>query len=82
MYELLKRCTKPADLSRLAVRNGGTFPSERIGMVLQFGVVVPPHGSTDMPTWGSIFRAVGDEKVVQQRITALSEFLQTLQVKK
>jgi len=72
---------KPTDLTRLAKGNGGQFPAERLGMVLQFGVVVPSHGSTDMPTWGSTFRAMGGEKSAQQRVNLLTRHLETLQVK-
>jgi hypothetical protein len=50
-------------------------------MVLEFGVVVPAHGSTDMPTWGSTFRVMGDEASVRQRVTALTRYLESIQVK-
>ena len=73
---------KPTDLTRLTVTNKGVYPVERVGMVLQFGVVVPAHGTTDMPTWGSTFRAMGDERSAQERVTALSKYMETLQVKK
>ena len=72
---------KPTDLTRLSKGNAGTFPSERMGMVLLFGVVVPTHGTTDMPVWGSRFRAVGDEKSAQERVAAISAHIQTLQLK-
>lgn len=72
---------KPTDLTRLTKGNGGTFPAERIGMVLQFGVVVPAHGLTDMPTFGTAFRAMGDEKSAQLRVNALSRYIASLQVK-
>ena len=73
--------TKPTDLTRLSAANKGQFPAERVAMVLDFGVVVPAHGSTDMPTWGSTFRVMGDEATVRQRITALTRYLETIQAK-
>ena len=73
--------TKPADLTRLAANNKGQYPSERVAMVLQFGVAVPAHGSTDMPTWGYTFRAMGDEASVTDRVMAISRYLQSIQVK-
>jgi mono/diheme cytochrome c family protein len=73
--------SKPTDLTRLAKGSGGRFPAERLGMVLLYGVDVPAHGSTDMPLWGSMFRELGDEKSAQQRVTALSRYVETLQVK-
>ena len=50
-------------------------------MVLQFGVVVPAHGSTDMPTWGSTFRVMGDEATVRQRVTTLTRYLESIQAR-
>ena len=73
--------TRPADLTRLAANNKGQFPAQRVAMVLEFGVVVPAHGSTDMPTWGSTFRVMGDEASVRQRVTALTRYLETIQAK-
>jgi mono/diheme cytochrome c family protein len=73
--------TKPADLSALAKKNGGTFPAADVERVLRFGVALPAHGSSDMPTWGTAFRMMGDEATVRLRIANLSSYLQTLQVK-
>ena len=73
--------TKPADLTRLTATNKGQFPAQRVAMVLEFGVVVPAHGSTDMPTWGSTFRVMGDEAGVRQRVTALTRYLEKIQAK-
>jgi mono/diheme cytochrome c family protein len=73
--------TRPTDLTRLAANNQGQFPAQRVAMVLEFGVVVPAHGSTDMPTWGSTFRVMGDEASVRQRVTALTRYLETIQAK-
>jgi mono/diheme cytochrome c family protein len=73
--------TKPTDLTRLAAGSKGQFPGQRVAMVLEFGVVVPAHGSTDMPTWGSTFRVMGDETSVRQRVTALTRYLESIQTK-
>ena len=73
--------TRPTDLTKLAANNKGQFPGQRVAMVLEFGVAVPAHGSTDMPTWGSTFRVMGDEATVKQRVTALTRYLETIQAK-
>ena len=73
--------TKPTDLTRLAATNQGQFPALRVNMVLEFGVAVPAHGSTDMPTWGSAFRAMGDEASVRQRVTTLTRYVASIQAK-
>jgi mono/diheme cytochrome c family protein len=72
---------KPTDLTKLSAANKGQFPAQRVAMVLEFGVVVPAHGSTDMPTWGSMFRAMGDETAVRERVTALTRYLASIQAK-
>ena len=73
--------TPPADLTTLAKRHDGKFPYEYVESVLQFGPGFPSHGSSDMPTWGPIFRYYDkrDERVVKQRIRTLSEYIASLQ---
>ena len=73
--------TRPADLTRLAAANKGEFPAQRVDMVLEFGVAVSAHGSTEMPTWGAAFRSMGDEASVRQRVTALTGYVASIQAK-
>jgi mono/diheme cytochrome c family protein len=73
--------TTPADLSQLAKKNGGTFPTNHVEQVLRVGLPLTSHGSSDMPTWGDTFRVMGDEGTVRLRIANLISHLQTLQVK-
>jgi len=41
------------------------------------------HGSKDMPVWGPLFRRIsqGSEGEVQQRITNLNRFIESIQKK-
>jgi mono/diheme cytochrome c family protein len=71
----------PADLSQLAAKNGGTFPVNKVEQTLRFGIQNPAHGSSDMPTWGATFRAMGDDATVKLRIANLVRHLETLQTK-
>jgi mono/diheme cytochrome c family protein len=73
----------PADLATLAKRHMGKFPTDYVSAVLQFGPGVTAHGSTDMPTWGPLFQILDKEndRVVQQRIKNLIDYLMTLQEK-
>lgn len=73
--------TRPTNLTRLAATNRGIFPAQRVAMVLEFGVMVAAHGTTDMPTWGATFRAMGDDVLVRQRVAALTRHLQTIQAR-
>lgn len=74
---------KPSDLTRIAARNGGTFPLMRIESIIS-GEVLPPagHGSSQMPVWGPIFSHVDrDQDLGRVRIDNLARFLRDIQVK-
>jgi mono/diheme cytochrome c family protein len=75
--------TPPADLTTLTERHMGQFPREYVVNILRFGPGVSAHGSSDMPTWGSIFRMIdkNNERAVQQRIKNLTDYLISLQGK-
>lgn len=81
LARLLK--TPPPNLTTLATRHLGKFPYEYVTNILQFGPGVAAHGSSDMPTWGPIFRYNDkqNERVVRQRITNLCDYLASLQGK-
>ena len=81
MAQSLKQA--PADLTRIAARNGGSFPLARIRRVISGaetrGTV---HGTRDMPVWGPIFSQVDrDQDLGGVRIDNLARYLQNLQVK-
>jgi mono/diheme cytochrome c family protein len=76
------------DLTRLSERNGGMFPGERLQAIIDGREILKNHGEREMPVWGTWFKmeaeedlggAEGDEGTVQRRITALIDFLETLQ---
>jgi mono/diheme cytochrome c family protein len=71
----------PPDLTRLAQRHGGKFPYDYVSSILEFGPGPSAHGSSDMPTWGPIFRYFDkhNERAVQQRIKNLCNYLASLQ---
>jgi mono/diheme cytochrome c family protein len=75
--------TQPADLSTLTARHMGTFPREYVENILRFGPGLKAHGSSDMPTWGSIFQLIdkNNESAVQQRIKNLTNYIASLQKK-
>ena len=74
----------PTDLRTLSQNNGGTFPSDHVAAVLQFGVSNPAHGTPDMPIWGDLMRTLNHNPQqgsmeVKQRISNLTDYLKTLQ---
>ena len=75
---------KPANLTELTKRNGGTFPRDLVFQVIDGRQPVKGHGGGDMPEWGQAFLASADSAnadAVKQRIDSLVEYLATLQVK-
>lgn len=71
----------PPDLTTLKRRHLGKFPYDYVKSILEFGPGPSGHGSSEMPTWGPIFRYNDkqNERVVRQRIKNLCDFLASLQ---
>ncbi len=75
---------KPADLTEIAKRNGGEYPSEIVFRTIDGKTPVRGHGGPDMPEWGDAFARShdgGDATTVKERIDSLVDFIRTLQVK-
>ena len=80
---------EPPNLTLLAKQNGGILPLERLYNSI-VGNQVPIHGPSDMPAWGSTFRAEAKEQnigslydpeaVAKARILLLLEYINRLQI--
>jgi mono/diheme cytochrome c family protein len=75
---------RPADLTRIAARRGGSFPDDEIAAIIDGRSDVMAHGTRDMPVWGERF---GDdandserEPVTQGRVALLVAYLKVIQV--
>ncbi|RWE63548.1 cytochrome c [Mesorhizobium sp.] len=81
---LLKR---PADLTRLSERNGGSFPYSRVFATIDGRFALPSHGDREMPVWGrqfleedaKVYGPSGGEVVTTERIHNLAGYIETLQ---
>jgi mono/diheme cytochrome c family protein len=72
--------TRPADLTTLARRNGGSFPAAQTrAFVTGTGRELAAHGSTEMPVWGPMFRAFESDARTRERIDNLVAYIATLQ---
>ncbi len=73
----------PTDLTTLAKRHGGQFPTLHVAHIIAGEEVSAAHGSKDMPVWGPVFRAVsqGDRAVVMLRVNNLTTYIEQHQVK-
>jgi nucleotide-binding universal stress UspA family protein/mono/diheme cytochrome c family protein len=75
---------KPADLTEIAKRNGGLFPSELVFRTIDGKRPVRGHGGADMPVWGDAFarsRDGGDPATVKRLIDALVGYLESIQLR-
>ena len=73
----------PTDLTVLAERNHGRFPSVQVVNVINGSAGVPAHGSKEMPVWGPIFLAMGHqhESEARLRVANLTDYVKSLQKK-
>ena len=70
---------RPSNLTDLTRRNGGMFPTARVGRIVD-GRDVSSHGNPDMPVWGTTFTRRGlDDAAVKARIEAIVRFLDSIQ---
>jgi nucleotide-binding universal stress UspA family protein/mono/diheme cytochrome c family protein len=75
---------KPADLTEIAKRNGGQYPSELVFRTIDGKKPVRGHGGPDMPVWGDAFarsREGGDPETVKRIIQSLVDYLESIQAR-
>jgi len=72
---------KPADLTLIAKRNGGTFAADEVARMIDGRNPVKGHGGGDMPVWGDAFAKAADPTPVDEKIRRVVDYLRTLQVK-
>jgi hypothetical protein len=82
---------KPADLTTLNQRHGGTYPLDLVRKRIDGRDLPSAHGTSDMPVWGYWFKLqanaagllqendVDAEAEVKERIDRLVDYLATLQ---
>jgi mono/diheme cytochrome c family protein len=74
--------TKPPELTTIARRNGGTFPTARVRSIIAGGEVLAAHGSREMPIWGPIFHQIeNDQDLGYVRLQNVTEYLKSIQRK-
>ena len=73
----------PPDLTELAKKSGGKFPSAHVSAVIRGQADLASHGSKDMPVWGPLFSNIsgGHEGQVQQRVANLVSYIDSIQQK-
>ncbi|HKU20079.1 MAG TPA: cytochrome c [Terriglobales bacterium] len=73
--------TAPTDLTQLAKSNNGKFPANHVYSSIVGDLNVPAHGTAEMPMWGNVYRSMsrGHDAEVQQRISNLTHYIESLQ---
>jgi mono/diheme cytochrome c family protein len=79
---------QPADLTQLAKKSNGAFPSERVTRILDGSEEIPGHGSRQNPVWGRQFgageKAAGGNvapTIARERIQLIVQYLNSIQEK-
>ena len=75
---------KPANLTEIAKRNGGQFPSELVFETIDGRRKVRGHGGPDMPEWAEAFsksKEAGDAERVDAVIRSLVDYLGSIQLR-
>jgi mono/diheme cytochrome c family protein len=73
----------PPDLTRIAERNGGSFPMGRVERIIAGEEPLGSgHGTRQMPVWGPIFSQVDrDQDLGRVRIDNLTRYLMSIQTR-
>jgi mono/diheme cytochrome c family protein len=72
----------PPDLTLIAKRHGGEFPTEKVVRIVDGRNPVKGHGGPDMPIWGDAFRNAEtgyDDATARAKIRGVVDYLKTLQ---
>lgn len=74
---------RPPDLTRIAIMNGGRFPTQRVENVISGDdPSLAAHGSREMPVWGPVFGQIAwDQDLGKVRIHNLAKYLESIQEK-
>ncbi len=77
----------PADLTQLAIKNGGKFPIDEVVEIIDGRKNIPSHERLQMPFLGTTLQKPGQEFTpesnasVKKRIEAIARYVETLQRK-
>jgi mono/diheme cytochrome c family protein len=80
--------TPPADLTRIAERNGGAFDEAAVMSAIDGRRAVAAHGPRDMPVWAEVFETEFEQSgtprpqaTALERSRLMAAYLRTLQAK-
>ena len=69
------------DLTLLARKNGGHFPTSRVERIISGDDILASHGSREMPIWGPVFHQIEDDRDYGNvRLQNLVKYLAAIQL--
>jgi hypothetical protein len=72
----------PANLTTIAGRNRGVFPTEVVHRIIDGRRALKTHGDSAMPVWGDAFSLSGSaeaEKATAEKIRRLVAYVESIQ---
>jgi len=74
------------DLTRIAKRQGGVYPAEKVRQIIDGRTPMRPHGTREMPVWGYEFSAQNEPKPdaakkTEEMVQRLADYVESLQRK-
>ena len=72
----------PPDLTLIAKRMGGEFPTDKVIQIVDGRNALKGHGGPDMPIWGDAFRNAEtgyDDAAARAKVRLVVDYLKTLQ---
>ena len=74
--------TSVPDLTAIAKRHGGIFPSKRIERIISGDELLVAHGTREMPIWGPIFHQIEEDRDFGNvRLRNVTKYIETIQQK-
>ena len=74
---------RPSDLTQLAKKHGGTFPSALVKEGIDGRKAIAAHGSSKMPVWGHVFReertAEDPDAHARSQVQIIVDYLRSIQ---
>ena len=75
---------RPADLTLIAKKNGGSFPVDRVHRIVDGRNPLKGHGGPDMPIWGDAFKNAEtgyDDVQVKAKVQTVVDYVKTIQAR-
>ena len=78
---------KPTDLTQIAKKAGGEFPTQRMMLIIDGSETIPAHGDSNMPVWGEVLQkeaaatSIGRRAEAYGKLMLITDYLRSIQAK-